>query len=477
MVGNLSTAPKKLEKVLVVSRHDTSQIKDVLAAAGFTVVDGDPDFILCYGGDGTVLFSEMKYPTVPKLIIKTSRACRKCDYSLDELKTILSAVREGSYCLHKKLKLETEAKGRKLVGLNEIQIHPKLPTYAVRFSLSVDGEELEDLIGDGVIVATPFGSTGYYKATGGKRFSDGIGISFNNLHNRNVESFVVPEDSTVKLTVSRGPAWLLADNDEHLIELGAKDSVTIKKSGSTANFIYVSAQNLGVPTELGAGEKGLLKIGHRGARAYEPENTLSSFKRAIELGVDAVELDVRKTRDNEIVVIHNADVNKTTDGSGSVSDFTLEEIQKFVIEKGEHIPTLGEVLDFVGKRVKVLVELKETGIEEKVLDVIREKGLTENVIIISFHEEALRKVRELNDKVATGLIYVRHKNPLQSALELKAEYLLPLYRFTHSANVRKAHEKGLKVIVWTINTPEEAAEYKKKGVDGIATDRPDILNS
>jgi glycerophosphoryl diester phosphodiesterase len=219
----------------------------------------------------------------------------------------------------------------------------------------------------------------------------------------------------------------------------------------------------------------LLKVGHRGAKAYEPENTLSSFKRAIELGVDAVELDVRKTKDKEIVVIHNSNVNKTTDGSGAVSDFTLEEIKKFVTEKGEQIPTLEEVLDFVGKRVKVLVELKETGIEEKVLGLIRQKGLMENVIIVSFHEDALQKVRELNDDVATGLIYVRHKNPIQSALELKAEYLLPLYRFTHSANVKKAHENGLKVIVWTINKKEEVAEYRKKGVDGIASDRPDIL--
>ena len=220
-----------------------------------------------------------------------------------------------------------------------------------------------------------------------------------------------------------------------------------------------------------------MKIGHRGARAYEPENTLSSFQRAIELGVDAVELDVRKTRDNELVVIHNADVNKTTDGIGSVNELTLEEIKKFVTEKGEKIPTLAEVLDSVGKRVKVLVELKEPGIEEQVLGLVREKGLTGNVILISFHEDALRKVRELNGEVATGLIYVRHKNPIQAALDLKAEYLLPLYRFTHSANVKKAHEKGLKVIVWTINKKEEAAEYRKKGVDGIATDRPDILNT
>ncbi len=226
---------------------------------------------------------------------------------------------------------------------------------------------------------------------------------------------------------------------------------------------------------LGAGAKGLLKIGHRGARAYEPENTLRSFNRAIELGVDAVELDVRRTKDEEIVVIHNSDVNKTTDGSGSVSDFTLEEIKKFVTEKGEHIPTLEEVLELVGKRVKILVELKETGIEKRVLDLIGEKGLLDNVIIISFHENALKKIRELNDKVTTGLIYVRHKNPIQAALDLKAKYLLPLYRFTHSANVEKAHEKGLKVIVWTINKAEEVAEYKKKGVDGIASDNPDIL--
>jgi len=219
----------------------------------------------------------------------------------------------------------------------------------------------------------------------------------------------------------------------------------------------------------------VLKIGHRGARAYEPENTLSSFRLAIELGVDAVELDVRKTVDNELVVIHNADVNKTTDGSGAVNELTLEEIQRFVTEKGEHVPTLEEVLDAVAKRVKVLVELKETGTEEQVISLIRKKQLTENVIIISFHEDALRKVRELSDDVETGLIYVRHKNPIQTALDLKAEYLLPLYRFTHSSNVKKAHQAGLKVIVWSINNKEEVEEYKKKGVDGIASDRPDIL--
>lgn len=220
----------------------------------------------------------------------------------------------------------------------------------------------------------------------------------------------------------------------------------------------------------------MLKIAHRGARAYEPENTLSSFRKAVELGAEAVELDVRKTKDNELVVIHSDDLNKTTNGNGLVNELTLEQIKKFETDKGEHVPSLEEVLDSIGKRVKILVEIKEPGIEKQVLELIRKKGLLDNVIIISFHEEVLRKIRELNADVATGLVYVRHKNPIQSALDLKAQYLLSLYHFTHSANIKKAHEKGLKVIVWTINNKEEVAEYKKKGVDGIATDRPDILH-
>lgn len=219
----------------------------------------------------------------------------------------------------------------------------------------------------------------------------------------------------------------------------------------------------------------MLRIGHRGARAYEPENTLRSFKKAVEMGVDAVELDVRKTKDGQIVVIHNADVEKTTDGKGLVSELSLREIKEFSAEKGEKIPTLKEVLDFLDKKAKILIELKEAGVEKQVLAIVCENGLQKYVIIVSFIEKVLRKVRELNKDVETGLIYVKHKNPIKAALDLEASYLLPLYRFTHTANVQKAHENGLKVIVWTINKPEEVEEFVKKGVDGIASDKPDIL--
>ena len=219
----------------------------------------------------------------------------------------------------------------------------------------------------------------------------------------------------------------------------------------------------------------MLRIGHRGARAYAPENTIASFRKAIEIGVDAVELDVRKTKDDQLVVIHDEDVKRTTDGEGLVCELTLKQIKGFSAEGGEKIPTFEETLDFLDKKVKIFVELKEEGIEQQVLSAVHERGLEKNVVIVSFLADALRKVRELNATIETGLIYAKHKNPLKAALDLKANYLVALFRFIHSANVEKAHQNGLKVVVWTINDPAEVEEYMKKGVDGITSDKPDIL--
>ena len=238
MTNNLSIATKKLKKALVVFRRDASEVKNCLIEKDFELVENDPDFVVCYGGDGTVLFGERKFPGVPKLIIKTSRACRIYDYTLNDLPGLLSRIKAGDYQIHSEMKIETEAKGENLVGLNEIQVHLKLPIYAVRFSLSVNGKKYDGLIGDGVIVATPFGSTAYYRATGGKSFKEGIGVSFNNLHNSDVKSFVTPENTILKLIITRGPAWLLADNNENFVDLEAGDAVTIRKSKSIANFFY-----------------------------------------------------------------------------------------------------------------------------------------------------------------------------------------------------------------------------------------------
>ncbi len=228
-----------LQRVLIVSKGDSSGVRGLLAK-GFEIVDGDPDFVVCFGGDGTVLFGERSYPGVPKLVVKTSKLCRRYDYSPHELSWVLGNIREGDFELVDELKLVGMAGDVKVIALNEVQVHLKLPYSALRFGVSVDGREFDDLIGDGVVVATPFGSTGYFSATGGKQFERGIGVSFNNLHNRKVESLVVSEDSVVKLYISRGPAWFLADNNDRFVELNNGDSATIKKAEDVARFIYVS---------------------------------------------------------------------------------------------------------------------------------------------------------------------------------------------------------------------------------------------
>jgi NAD+ kinase len=230
---------KRLEKVLIVSRTEASQVKDLLIKNGFKIVERNPDFVVCYGGDGTVLFSERKFPQVPKLVVKRTSICRNFDYTLYNVKNILPKIRDGKFRIRREIKLETKLENGKLVGLNEIQIRAKLPIYAVRFSVFVDGKEFDNLIGDGVIVATPFGSTGYYKSTGGRQFRTGIGISFNNLHNKEIKSFVVPESSLIRVRVNRGPTWVLADNYQKFFELKDNVVTTIRKSKSVANFIYV----------------------------------------------------------------------------------------------------------------------------------------------------------------------------------------------------------------------------------------------
>lgn len=216
-----------------------------------------------------------------------------------------------------------------------------------------------------------------------------------------------------------------------------------------------------------------LKVGHRGARAYEIENTLKSFQKAIELDVNAIEFDVRKTKDGKLIVIHDDNLKRVFGKEIAANQATLKELKQITENK---IPTLAEALQFIDKKVeKILIELKEIGYEKNVLKVIKKEKLHNRVIIVSFHEDALSEVRRLDTKIETGLIYAKHKNPISSALKLNAQYLVPLYKLTHTKNIEDAHRNNLKVVVWTINTKQEAKAYRDKGVDGIASDKPDVL--
>lgn len=216
-----------------------------------------------------------------------------------------------------------------------------------------------------------------------------------------------------------------------------------------------------------------LRVGHRGARAYELENTVESFKKAIDLGANAIELDLRQSKDGKVVVCHDDNLKRLFGKEMPVHKATLDELKQSTENR---LATLEEALRFIDRKVeKILVELKETGYEKKILDLIRKEKLENNVIIVSFLAECLTQVRALNKDIETGLIYTKLRNPVEAAQKLGAQYLVPLYRFIHSKDVEKAHKYNLKVIVWTINTKEEAVKYIAKGVDGIASDKPDIF--
>jgi glycerophosphoryl diester phosphodiesterase len=217
-----------------------------------------------------------------------------------------------------------------------------------------------------------------------------------------------------------------------------------------------------------------LKVGHRGARAYETENTLESFGTAIKLGANAIELDLRRSGDGALIVCHDDNLKNIFGIDIPVGEASLKELKTMT---NDRIVTLEESLKFIGTKVeKILVELKEPGYEKKALEQISAQKLDDRVIIVSFLEEALAAVRKRTGKIETGLIYVRSRNPVETALKLHARYLIPLYRFIHTKDVEQAHKNGLKVIVWTINTKDEAKEFMAKGVDGIATDKPDIFS-
>ena len=218
-----------------------------------------------------------------------------------------------------------------------------------------------------------------------------------------------------------------------------------------------------------------LKIGHRGAKAYKTENTLESFSKAIELGANAIEFDVRRSKDAQLIISHDDNLKKVFGKDVRINEAPLSELKQLT---GNRIATLEEGLRFIGGKVeKIVVELKEAGYEQLVLALITKENLRERVIVVSFLEEALAHVRNLDATIETGLIYTKPKKPIETALKLNAQYLVALYRFTHRRDIAKAHKSNLKVIVWTVNTKKDAQEYVAKDVDGIASDKPDIFQN
>ncbi len=222
-------------------------------------------------------------------------------------------------------------------------------------------------------------------------------------------------------------------------------------------------------------EKDFLLISHRGASHYEPENTLRSFSRALDMGSSVIEFDVRKSLDGHLVVIHDRTVNRTTDGKGAVSGKTLVELRSLDAGLGERIPTLEEVLETFAGRCGLVVELKEKGTEEKTVSLIRMHGLARDVIVVSFREDCIRTVRELDHAIPTGLITVFGFGCVNKALSLGCRAVATNQRFMTRRIASDARRKGLFVCCWTVNSTERAEKLARMGLDGVITDKPDLI--
>jgi glycerophosphoryl diester phosphodiesterase len=225
-----------------------------------------------------------------------------------------------------------------------------------------------------------------------------------------------------------------------------------------------------------------LIIAHRGFSAVAPENTLSAFRYAIRLKADMIELDVRLTKDETPVVIHDTKVDRTTNGTGKVKNFYLWSLRELDAGswfdpkyKGEKIPTLEEVLTLANGKIPINVEIKSSAgrerITEKVLAKIYEHDFAENVLISSFDPRVLRKVRKLTDKIPTGFLYHYpiYFNPVKTLENLGAVALIHNFKFTNQKLVKKIHDAGLKIFVYTVNKPQDIEKMLSIGVDGIIT--------
>lgn len=214
-------------------------------------------------------------------------------------------------------------------------------------------------------------------------------------------------------------------------------------------------------------------IGHRGAAASEPENTLRAFRYALDAGAAAVEMDVQMTKDGRLAVIHDETVDRTTNGRGRVQDFTLAELQRLDAGLGEHIPALEEVVELVRGRGQLLVELKQSEAASPLLRLCREHRLFEDVRAISFWHPAIKTLKEQEPRLRTGALMVGcPADPGGLARAALTDTLVLNYRYVNRELADAAHRQGLKISVWNIDDPELLAPYLALNLEAICTNRP-----
>jgi len=243
-----------------------------------------------------------------------------------------------------------------------------------------------------------------------------------------------------------------------------------------------------------------LVIAHRGGRSLGPENTLYIYRKAVELGVDVLEMDVRGTSDGQLIILHDATVARTTDATGPVENYTLAELKKLdaayrwspdngrsfpLRNKGIKIPTLNEVFNaFPQTRINLEIKDSRSSVIQSLCRMIRDHQMTEKVMVASFDADSLKEFREACPRVATSagssealLFYGIQKLYLESAYSPDAQALQVPETFRdlqviNSRFVEAAHARNLPVHAWTVNDIDSMKRLLKLGVDGIMTDYP-----
>lgn len=222
-------------------------------------------------------------------------------------------------------------------------------------------------------------------------------------------------------------------------------------------------------------ENDFLVISHRGASEYEPENTITSFRRAVDLGTQMIEFDVRLSLDGELVVIHDKTLNRTTNGKGDVGDKTLGELKELEAGNGEKIPTAEEVISEFAGKTKFVIELKEYEAEDKILNVIHKYNVMNDVFVVSFHKRILKRIKYIEPEINTGLIKFYPSNIYEDCKFCNVGIVAVFRSFINRSLAQKVQNRKLDLFAWTVNQKRLALKMKNLGVKGIITNKPDLL--
>lgn len=222
---------------LLIYGNNLDQVPEIAEKIGFKIVKKNPNVVTSYGGDGTFMRAENMFPGIPKFPLKRSKICKKCyDLPIEET---LRRVFAKEFEIKNEIKIEAIAKKKRLIGLNEIVVHNNEPRRAIRYQIFINGKQSGgEIIGDGVVVSTPYGSTGYYRAITDSFFELGIGVAFNNSTEQS-DHMVLKEDSEIVIKITRGQAIAYADNDKQEIVLDDSDEIVIRKYKKAAKIIKI----------------------------------------------------------------------------------------------------------------------------------------------------------------------------------------------------------------------------------------------